>query len=162
MRWWVKDHPVSAKRLTDGSVAQAILRQEPHLAVSFAAHPSANPASRQKGLVRWQKNPEPEWGPKPRARRCEGREISVPNTEPRVEVTKTGGKKAGARQSEEKEISVPDTELRVEDTKSGGKKAGARQSEGREISVPDTELRVEEHKTGGKRTICQVNGNFVC
>ena len=77
MRWWVKDHPVSAKRLTEGSIAQAILQQEPRLEVSFAAHPGANPASRQKGLVRWQQNPEPEWGPKPRARRCEEKETGL-------------------------------------------------------------------------------------
>ncbi|XP_070207861.1 tRNA (guanine(26)-N(2))-dimethyltransferase-like isoform X2 [Littorina saxatilis] len=77
MRWWVKDHPVSAKRLTDGSVVQAILQKEPSLQVSFAVHPAANPASRQKGLVRWQQNPEPEWGPKPRARRNEGKESNT-------------------------------------------------------------------------------------
>ena len=35
--------------------------------------------------MRWQKNPEPEWGPKPRARRCAGKESdevkNVENTE---------------------------------------------------------------------------------
>ena len=51
MRSWVKDHPVSAKRLTEGSVAQAILSQEPSTEVSFTAHPDANPASRQKVRV---------------------------------------------------------------------------------------------------------------
>lgn len=71
MRCWVKIHPVSAKRLTEGSVAKAILDKEPQINISFATHPDANPASRQKGLVRWQHNPEPEWGPKPRARRCQ-------------------------------------------------------------------------------------------
>ncbi|XP_076443718.1 tRNA (guanine(26)-N(2))-dimethyltransferase-like isoform X2 [Babylonia areolata] len=74
MRWWVKDHPVSAKRLTEGSVAQAILSKEPGQEISFAPHSDANPVSRQKGLVRWQQNPERDWGPKPRARRCDGKE----------------------------------------------------------------------------------------
>ena len=92
MRWWVKDHPVSAKRLTDGSVAQAILKKEPRLQVSFAAHPGANPASRQKGLVRWQQNPEPEWGPKPRARRCEDKDSS-PNSKDKTEDTEVGRKR---------------------------------------------------------------------
>lgn len=69
MRCWIKDHPVNTRRLTEGSVALNILKQEPDLQASFLPHPCANPASRQKGLVRWQQNPEREWGPKPRARR---------------------------------------------------------------------------------------------
>lgn len=32
-------------------------------------HPNSNPESRQKGLTRWQTNPEKNWGPKARAKR---------------------------------------------------------------------------------------------
>ena len=34
--------------------------------VSFEDHPDANPKSREKGLKRFQMNPEPNWGPKNR------------------------------------------------------------------------------------------------
>ena len=34
--------------------------------VSFEEHPEANPKSREKGLKRFQMNPEPNWGPKNR------------------------------------------------------------------------------------------------
>ena len=34
--------------------------------VSFEEHPDANPKSREKGLKRFQMNPEPNWGPKNR------------------------------------------------------------------------------------------------
>ena len=34
--------------------------------VSFEDHPEANPKSREKGLKRFQMNPEPNWGPKNR------------------------------------------------------------------------------------------------
>ena len=36
--------------------------------VSFEEHPEANPKSREKGLKRFQMNPEPNWGPKNRLR----------------------------------------------------------------------------------------------
>lgn len=35
----------------------------------FQIHPNSNPESRQKGLTRWQTNPEKNWGPKARAKR---------------------------------------------------------------------------------------------
>ncbi|KAK7010097.1 tRNA (guanine(26)-N(2))-dimethyltransferase [Biomphalaria glabrata] len=70
MRCWVKENPVSAKRLTPGSVAKAILDQQPEVEVSFSEHPSANPLSRKQGLLRWQTNPEPHWGPKAKAKRA--------------------------------------------------------------------------------------------
>ncbi|XP_071104696.1 tRNA (guanine(26)-N(2))-dimethyltransferase-like [Haliotis cracherodii] len=69
MRAWVKDHPVKASRLQSGTPAKAILDKEPVTEVSFSLHPDANPQSRQKGLLRWQVNPEPDWGPKPRAKK---------------------------------------------------------------------------------------------
>ena len=69
MRTWVQHHPVSESRLAKSTVAKAILSREPILKISFEPHPDANPLSRQKGLLRWQINPEPGWGPKPRAGR---------------------------------------------------------------------------------------------
>ncbi|KAK3765031.1 hypothetical protein RRG08_023550 [Elysia crispata] len=71
MRTWIKDHPVSEKRLAQGSVAKAILEKAPKHQISFKAHPEANPDSREKGLLRWQANPLPNWGPKAKAKRSQ-------------------------------------------------------------------------------------------
>ncbi|XP_029635655.1 tRNA (guanine(26)-N(2))-dimethyltransferase [Octopus sinensis] len=68
MREWIKEHPVSEKRLQPGSVVKAILDKKPTHDVSFEIHPDANPPSRKQGLLRWQINPEPNWGPKPKAK----------------------------------------------------------------------------------------------
>lgn len=68
MRVWIKDHPVKESRLQEGSVVKAILDREPKYKISFELHPNANPPSRKQGLLRWQINPEPFWGPRPRAR----------------------------------------------------------------------------------------------
>ncbi|KAK7486794.1 hypothetical protein BaRGS_00021941 [Batillaria attramentaria] len=101
MRCWVKDHPVSAKRLVEGSVALGILQQPPALQASFLPHPDANPTSRQKGLVRWQQNPEPDWGPKPRARRKEGKDAKGQNAK-----TQTEKGQLGKRNCEEVDFAV--------------------------------------------------------
>uniref|UniRef100_A0A0B7ASN3 tRNA (guanine(26)-N(2))-dimethyltransferase n=1 Tax=Arion vulgaris TaxID=1028688 RepID=A0A0B7ASN3_9EUPU len=69
MRAWVKNNPVSEKRLTPGSAAKNILEQQQTHEVSFTEHADANPRSREKGMLRWQTNPEPYWGPKARAKR---------------------------------------------------------------------------------------------
>ncbi|BFY98987.1 hypothetical protein BsWGS_02027 [Bradybaena similaris] len=69
MRAWVKDNPINTKRLTEGSVVKTILDQQQTREVSFKEHADANPQSREKGLLRWQTNPEPYWGPKARAKR---------------------------------------------------------------------------------------------
>ncbi|GAB1600684.1 tRNA (guanine(26)-N(2))-dimethyltransferase-like [Argonauta hians] len=69
MREWIKNHhPVSEKRLLPGSVTKAILDKEITHNVSFEIHPDANPPSRKQGLLRWQVNPEPFWGPRPKAK----------------------------------------------------------------------------------------------
>lgn len=67
MRCWQKQNPVSVKRLTDGSVAKNILSIEPEKDYSFTLHPDANPKSKRMGLVRFQENPLPFWGPGTRA-----------------------------------------------------------------------------------------------
>lgn len=65
----MKKNPVSCDRLREGSAAATILSKEPSFEADFSIHPDANPPSRKRGLVRWQINPERDWGPKPRAAR---------------------------------------------------------------------------------------------
>jgi len=67
MRCWEKLHPASQKRIANNTVATNILKQSPERDYSFELHPEANPESRQKGLVRYQENPLPFWGPGTRA-----------------------------------------------------------------------------------------------
>ncbi|XP_015777123.1 PREDICTED: tRNA (guanine(26)-N(2))-dimethyltransferase-like [Acropora digitifera] len=67
MRCWEKLHPV--KRKKENSPGATILSKEPAIQVSFKLKPGANPVSRQKKLLRYQENPEANWGPKPRAKR---------------------------------------------------------------------------------------------
>ncbi|KAK3098987.1 hypothetical protein FSP39_024964 [Pinctada imbricata] len=69
MREWVKDHPVSQRRLIEGTPVKALLSKEQGTKISFEVHPDANPPSREKGLLRYQPNPDKFWGPKPRAKR---------------------------------------------------------------------------------------------
>jgi len=57
------------ERLQDGSTAKTLLSKSPTIEADFTLHPDANPVSRQKSLVRWQLNPQSDWGPKPRATR---------------------------------------------------------------------------------------------
>lgn len=40
----------------------------PRLQANFTVREDANPSSRQRGLKRFQANPEANWGPRPRAR----------------------------------------------------------------------------------------------
>nr|XP_022916362.1 probable tRNA (guanine(26)-N(2))-dimethyltransferase isoform X1 [Onthophagus taurus]XP_022916363.1 probable tRNA (guanine(26)-N(2))-dimethyltransferase isoform X1 [Onthophagus taurus]XP_022916364.1 probable tRNA (guanine(26)-N(2))-dimethyltransferase isoform X1 [Onthophagus taurus]XP_022916365.1 probable tRNA (guanine(26)-N(2))-dimethyltransferase isoform X1 [Onthophagus taurus]XP_022916366.1 probable tRNA (guanine(26)-N(2))-dimethyltransferase isoform X1 [Onthophagus taurus]XP_022916367.1 len=67
MRCWVKSHPVSQKRLTPGTPVEVILREKPEKDYSFEIHSEANPESKKLGLVRYQVNPTPFWGPGTRA-----------------------------------------------------------------------------------------------
>ncbi|CAM9717541.1 unnamed protein product [Chrysoparadoxa australica] len=65
MRCWCKKHPVSARRLVEGSAAKLILAKEPQLTASFVV-PSA--LRNRKEVMRYPQNPEPSWGPKKRAK----------------------------------------------------------------------------------------------
>ncbi|XP_045156432.2 tRNA (guanine(26)-N(2))-dimethyltransferase-like [Mercenaria mercenaria] len=67
MRAWIAKNPV--KRSEPGSSGHAILSVKPSIEVNFEPHPDANPRSRSQNLVRWQPNPERNWGPKPRAKK---------------------------------------------------------------------------------------------
>ncbi|KAJ3319067.1 RNA methyltransferase tRNA(m5U54)methyltransferase [Blyttiomyces sp. JEL0837] len=77
MRGWVKKHPVNPKNLGEKTVAKAILDVKPKIEADFSEHPEANPPSRKFKLVRYQENPEKNWGPK-----------AKPGAEPRTPKTK--------------------------------------------------------------------------
>lgn len=68
MRCWEKECPVKRERLSETSPAWRILSVEPKLQANFTVREDANPSSRQRGLKRFQANPEANWGPRPRAR----------------------------------------------------------------------------------------------
>lgn len=67
MRCWADTHPVSKKRLIEGSPVYNILLNSSQKNYSFEIHPDANPESKRKGLVRFQVNPQAFWGPGTRA-----------------------------------------------------------------------------------------------
>lgn len=69
LRAYVEKNPVNPKRLEPGSAGYNILSQKQSIEVNFETHPDANPKSRSKNLVRYQINPERNWGPKPRAKK---------------------------------------------------------------------------------------------
>lgn len=48
---------------------KTLLEKECTTQVCFDTHPEANPESRKQGLLRFQFNPEKNWGPKARATR---------------------------------------------------------------------------------------------
>ncbi|XP_057346139.1 tRNA (guanine(26)-N(2))-dimethyltransferase isoform X2 [Manis pentadactyla] len=68
MRCWEKECPVKRERLSEASPAFRILSTEPGLQANFTIRDDANPSSRQRGLKRFQANPQANWGPRPRAR----------------------------------------------------------------------------------------------
>lgn len=68
MRAWVKLNPV--KNIKDGAPGATILARDIATPdISFEAHPDAIPQSRKQGISRFPDNPEPNWGPKARAKR---------------------------------------------------------------------------------------------
>ncbi|KAL1925616.1 uncharacterized protein VTP21DRAFT_499 [Calcarisporiella thermophila] len=69
MRCWVKAHPVTEKNIKAGSPAAKILSVEPIIEANFTKHPESEPESRKVKLVRYQANPEKNWGPKARHKR---------------------------------------------------------------------------------------------
>ncbi|XP_071442282.1 tRNA (guanine(26)-N(2))-dimethyltransferase [Hetaerina americana] len=75
MRSWEVLHPVKRERISPSSPGYGILfnpsliKQTQHEfpPVNFEVHPLANPPSRKFGLLRFQENPLPNWGPGTRA-----------------------------------------------------------------------------------------------
>ncbi|XP_050543035.1 probable tRNA (guanine(26)-N(2))-dimethyltransferase isoform X2 [Daktulosphaira vitifoliae] len=62
IRTWVLTHPVSEKRLHDSVAARTILTKSPTVEIIFDKTYNIVPKSLQ-GLVRYQQNPAPYWGP---------------------------------------------------------------------------------------------------
>ncbi|KAI5728708.1 hypothetical protein M8J77_019958 [Diaphorina citri] len=60
LRCWIKLHPIAEKRLEDTTVRN-LLQKEPQLEANFSFHEEA--ISESAGLLRYQPNPEPFWGP---------------------------------------------------------------------------------------------------
>ncbi|GJQ72207.1 hypothetical protein Trydic_g3298 [Trypoxylus dichotomus] len=67
MRCWSTNHPVSKKRMVEGTPVYSILSKKSEKEYSFELHPEATPVSKKSGLVRFQANPLPFWGPGIRA-----------------------------------------------------------------------------------------------
>lgn len=63
MRCWVQKKPISQKRLQQDSVAKNILEKKPEIQHNFELHSDCNPESKRRGLIRFQENPLPYWGP---------------------------------------------------------------------------------------------------
>jgi len=73
MRAWSKREGKETswqKNLSEGTPGRIIMSSPSpeDKKVSFEDHPDANPKSREKGLKRFQMNPEPNWGPKNRSK----------------------------------------------------------------------------------------------
>ncbi|KAG8808708.1 RNA methyltransferase tRNA(m5U54)methyltransferase [Serendipita sp. 399] len=68
MREWIKEHPVKMENISEGHVARRLLLKPQRAEISFEKHAKAITREDVK-LVRYQVNPTPNWGPKPRAKR---------------------------------------------------------------------------------------------
>lgn len=66
MKKWVETHPVSIDRMPDSNAGKKILAQACTHTVSFQIRHDAEPMSKKQEMIRFQVNPEPNWGPKPR------------------------------------------------------------------------------------------------
>ncbi|VDO15279.1 unnamed protein product [Rodentolepis nana] len=70
-----KKHPRSEEFIR---VMNALMAKPENPKVCFEEHPEANPPSRADGLVRYQRNPQPYWGPKARPSKKGMEEIALP------------------------------------------------------------------------------------
>ncbi|KAI1301795.1 tRNA (guanine(26)-N(2))-dimethyltransferase [Halotydeus destructor] len=68
MRKWVEEHPIEKSKWNESSDSGLkILAKSCSSDISFEYHQDAEPLSKKKEMVRYQVNPEPNWGPKSRA-----------------------------------------------------------------------------------------------
>ncbi|VUZ40565.1 unnamed protein product, partial [Hymenolepis diminuta] len=74
-RKYPKKHPRSEEYLR---VMNALMARPENPKVCFDEHPDSNPPSRADGLVRYQPNPQPHWGPKARPSKKVTEEITPP------------------------------------------------------------------------------------
>ncbi|KAL5109682.1 tRNA guanine 26 N 2 dimethyltransferase [Taenia crassiceps] len=82
-----KKHPPSEAALR---VVDRLMARPPNPMVSFEAHPDANPPSRASGLLRYQMNPEPNWGPKARpSRNAKSHDADKAVTSPQLKKLRT-------------------------------------------------------------------------
>ncbi|KAJ8291482.1 tRNA (guanine(26)-N(2))-dimethyltransferase [Rhodotorula toruloides] len=64
VREWIKEHPVAMKNVKEGSPAKVLLAKEQRHTVSLAPHPNVSSALLDNvKLVRYQMNPQENWGP---------------------------------------------------------------------------------------------------
>ncbi|CAG8594727.1 14021_t:CDS:2 [Acaulospora colombiana] len=69
MREWIKTHPVKMDNISPGQIAHQLLAKPQEAEISFEKHPKMFTRSDDVKLVRYQINPTPNWGPKPKAKR---------------------------------------------------------------------------------------------
>ncbi|KAI9292589.1 N2,N2-dimethylguanosine tRNA methyltransferase [Neoconidiobolus thromboides FSU 785] len=79
IRAWVKLNPVKLANFPAGAPGLRILDKENKLQISFEKHDEADPISRNIKLVRYQVNPEKNWGPKARHKRKTEIEVKEEN-----------------------------------------------------------------------------------
>ena len=68
LRTWDKLNPTNYTKTTKNEIAKIILEAESKTVISFDLHPEADPNSKKLNLLRFQKNPERNWGPKQRSK----------------------------------------------------------------------------------------------
>ena len=76
LKEWMKENPVHQKRLED-ELTRAILDKPQKSEINFEEHTHADPQSRKSQLKRFPPNPEPNWGPKPKAIKREDTQVSL-------------------------------------------------------------------------------------
>ncbi|KAL9715182.1 RNA methyltransferase tRNA(m5U54)methyltransferase [Leucoagaricus gongylophorus] len=67
IRSWIQMNPVKMENIGSGSPARKLLAKESLLKADFKRHPDSVTSSSGIKLVRYQQNPTPHWGPKPKA-----------------------------------------------------------------------------------------------
>ena len=77
MREWIKYNPLNQKRLEEDDVMKTLSETPQKYTICFDKHPDANPESRKANLKRFALNPQPNWGPKPKASRMIPREVGL-------------------------------------------------------------------------------------
>ncbi|KAJ2707775.1 RNA methyltransferase tRNA(m5U54)methyltransferase [Coemansia sp. IMI 203386] len=102
-------------KIEDGSPAHIILQQQSTTEVSFASHRDADPESRRIKLVRYQINPEKNWGPKARhteSRKPATKESKRKQADPANKTNANADADAEAAAADISAVSVAETEAK--------------------------------------------------
>ncbi|KZS99220.1 N2,N2-dimethylguanosine tRNA methyltransferase [Sistotremastrum niveocremeum HHB9708] len=75
-RSWVTSHPVVMKNVPEDSPKRVLLAKEAQVEADFKHHPDSLKATENVKLVRYQQNPEPNWGPGTKAASGKKRKIA--------------------------------------------------------------------------------------